>query len=232
MKKPQSATDAFTRRRLATLVDEGIGARPVRIWKILPLPCGASLSLVGQDKAGDAQGHPIDGGSSGESAGYVAVEDAGPAQARLPSGYLRKESRKSGLDPRQHLAASSGEGEPASKSHPLILAVRAGDLAAAAAALDAGADPDTADERGDPGLPLRIAAFKGHLDLVRLLVHRGAAVEPPVRLPSASPMAMAMRGGGKETVALLVELGATIPPGLSRPGPFPLPGKETRLPRR
>lgn len=97
----------------------------------------------------------------------------------------------------------------------LIAALRAGDPAAVNAALDAGADPNLPDNIGIPGLPLRIAAYNGHLDIIRSLVSRGAEVNL-LRSDSRaeSLLAVARRGGKKDAVRLLVELGTEIPAGL------------------
>ncbi len=97
----------------------------------------------------------------------------------------------------------------------LIAALRAGDPAAVNAALEAGADPNLADNIGIPGLPLRIAAYNGHLDIIRSLVSRGAEVNLPRSDNRAeSLLAVARRGGKKDAVRLLVELGTEIPAGL------------------
>lgn len=100
------------------------------------------------------------------------------------------------------------------KSHLLIRAVRAGDLAATIAAIEAGADPDTPDEWDEPGLPLRIASFNGRQDIIRELIARGATIDPQLQRVAEVPIALAVRGGQQETVRLLLELGARIPPGL------------------
>lgn len=97
----------------------------------------------------------------------------------------------------------------------LILAIRAGDLSAAKAALAAGADSNGVDENGVPGLPLRIAAFNGQYDIVRELVAQGADIHPDQTNPLAdNPIKLAVRGNQKETVRLLIELGAEVPSGL------------------
>lgn len=97
----------------------------------------------------------------------------------------------------------------------LISAIRAGDLGAVTTALDSGADADAPDDHGILGLPLRIAAFNGHLDIIRELVTRGAKVNPEKVNPLADNLIdVASRGAQKETVRLLIEFGANIPPGV------------------
>ncbi len=99
--------------------------------------------------------------------------------------------------------------------HPLMIALRAGDLAATLAALEAGADPDLADDSGIPGLPLRVACYNGRLELIRELVRRGARVDPEtVDSRATSLVALAVRGQQREAVRLLLELGAPVPAGL------------------
>ena len=49
----------------------------------------------------------------------------------------------------------------------LLKAIRTGQLAAVVAALDAGAPVELDDGKGDPGLPLAIACFLGHAEIVR-----------------------------------------------------------------
>ncbi|MBP7525991.1 MAG: hypothetical protein KA779_14600, partial [Propionivibrio sp.] len=58
----------------------------------------------------------------------------------------------------------------------LIKAIRTGKLSEVIAALDAGAQVELHDGQGDPGLPLAIACFMGHAEIVRELAIRGAKV--------------------------------------------------------
>jgi len=95
----------------------------------------------------------------------------------------------------------------------LIKAIRTGRLAEVIAALDAGAPVELHDGQGDPGLPLAMACFMGHADIVRELVSRGATVNFPDNSVPNSPLSMALRGKKTEVVKTLIELGATIPPG-------------------
>lgn len=96
----------------------------------------------------------------------------------------------------------------------LIKAVRSGNLASVQAALDAGAPIELDDGLGAPGLPLGIACFMGHADIVRELVQRGAKVNLVDNWEPVSPLAMAARGNRTEIVRLLVELGAEVPAGM------------------
>jgi len=95
----------------------------------------------------------------------------------------------------------------------LIKAIRTGRLAEVNAALDAGAPVELHDGQGDPGLPLAMACFMGHADIVRELVKRGATINYPDNAAPTSPLSMALRGKKTEVVKTLIELGAQIPPG-------------------
>ena len=94
----------------------------------------------------------------------------------------------------------------------LIKAIRSGQLSAVIAALDAGAHVELGDGHGEPGLPLAIACFMGHAEIVRELALRGAKVNVANNSEPTSPLSMAIRGGRKEVVKVLIELGAELPP--------------------
>lgn len=95
----------------------------------------------------------------------------------------------------------------------LIKAIRTGLLSEVIAALDAGAQVELNDGHGDPGLPLAMACFMGHAEIVRELAIRGAKVNFADNTLPTSPLAMAIRGGKTEVIKVLIELGAEIPPG-------------------
>lgn len=95
----------------------------------------------------------------------------------------------------------------------LLKAIRAGRLKYVVRALDAGASPEDA-EGGEPGLPLGVACFLGHVDIVTELIRRGAVVNlSDNRLPT-SPLSMAVRGKHKEVARTLIQLGARVPDGM------------------
>lgn len=96
----------------------------------------------------------------------------------------------------------------------LIKAIRAGQLAAVRAALDAGAPVELDDGNGDPGLPMGIACFMGFADIVRELAQRGARINLDDNSQPTSPLSMAVRGKRTEVVRTLLELGAELPPGM------------------
>ena len=58
----------------------------------------------------------------------------------------------------------------------LIKAIRTGRLSEVVAALESGAQLELDDGKGDPGLPLAIACFMGHAEIVRELAIRGAKI--------------------------------------------------------
>jgi len=104
-------------------------------------------------------------------------------------------------------------------SSELRQAVERGDLQALRLALDAGADIEEADIHGDPGLPLRIACFAGHLEIVHELISRGARIDTPNDLGAGGPMRAALRGGHDAIVKLLAARSAAMPAGLASEEP-------------
>lgn len=95
---------------------------------------------------------------------------------------------------------------------PLLRAAHEGDLAEVRHQLDAGADPNRAEEvDGRQGelqrSPLGAAARGGHLEVARLLLSRGAEVDVTPR-GDATPLMIAARHRHRELVALLLEHGA------------------------
>lgn len=101
-----------------------------------------------------------------------------------------------------------------SAPNDLIKAIRTGRLSEVLAALDAGAPVEMHDGQGNPGLPLGIACFMGHADIVRELVMRGAKANFPDNSEPTSPLSLAVRGGKTEVVRVLIELGAEVPAGM------------------
>lgn len=93
-------------------------------------------------------------------------------------------------------------------------AVERGDLSALRLALEAGGDIEEADIHGDPGLPLRVACFAGHLEVVRELIAHGARIDAPNDQGVGGPMRAALRGGHDAIVKLLEASGAA-PAGLT-----------------
>ena len=95
----------------------------------------------------------------------------------------------------------------------IIKAIRTGKISEVISALDAGACIELNDGQGDPGLPLAMACFMGHAEIVRELVLRGAKANFSDNTAPNSPLAMALRGKRAEVVKVLIEVGVDLPPG-------------------
>lgn len=96
----------------------------------------------------------------------------------------------------------------------LLKAIRSGRLQDVRAVFESGVTLETESGQGEPGLPMGIACFLGHVDIVRELVGRGAKVNLPDNAQPTSPLSMAVRGGRTEVVRALLELGAILPEGM------------------
>lgn len=96
-------------------------------------------------------------------------------------------------------------------------AVELGNLRAVQSALDYGGNIEEADMHGDPGLPLRIACFRGHLAVVYELIQRGANIHAPNGQGIGGPIRMAVKGGHHQIVQLLLAHGAELPADLTLP---------------
>ena len=97
----------------------------------------------------------------------------------------------------------------------LLKASRTGRLSEVIAALDAGAPIELEDGKGNPGLPLAIACFMGHAEIVRELAIRGAKVNFSDNSIPTSPLSMAIRAGKTEVIKVLIEHGAEVPAGVN-----------------
>jgi hypothetical protein len=96
-------------------------------------------------------------------------------------------------------------------------AIEKGNLDAVITALDNGAVIEEADMHGDPGLPMRIACFKGHADIVLELIKRGADIHAPNAQGPGGPIRMATRGQHHHIVELLLAHGARVPEDIQLP---------------
>ncbi|KAI8510697.1 hypothetical protein Bbelb_116130 [Branchiostoma belcheri] len=95
----------------------------------------------------------------------------------------------------------------------LLTAVENGSLRGVKAALEAGADIDYV----QPGslidgkdTALLMASFFGHVDVVKLLLRKGASLTKRDAVASSAPLHCAAREGNTEVVDLLVHHGATL----------------------
>lgn len=96
-------------------------------------------------------------------------------------------------------------------------AIEKGNLQAVKTALDHGAAIEEADMHGDSGLPMRIACFKGHVDIVLELIERGADIHAPNAQGAGGPIRMAARGQHAHIVELLLSRGAELPVDVQLP---------------
>lgn len=96
-------------------------------------------------------------------------------------------------------------------------AIEKGNLQAVIAALDHGAVIEEADMHGDPGLPMRIACFKGHSDIVLELIRRGADIHAPNAQGAGGPIRMAARGQHAHVIDILLAHGAEVPEDVQLP---------------
>jgi outer membrane protein assembly factor BamB len=90
-----------------------------------------------------------------------------------------------------------------SPQEALLDAARAGDRAAVLKSLGAGASVDTANKYGVSALGF--AAERGHFDIVRLLVDRGADVNAVDSFYGSRPVDFALRGGRLDIAVYLLE---------------------------
>ena len=97
-------------------------------------------------------------------------------------------------------------------------AIEKGNLQAVITALDHGALIEEADMHGDSGLPMRIACFKGHSEIVLELIKRGADIHAPNAQGNGGPIRMAARGQHSHIVELLLAHGAEVPKDVQLPG--------------
>jgi ankyrin repeat protein len=86
-------------------------------------------------------------------------------------------------------------------AEPLFAAARYNRSRAASLLLDLGTSPDVESESGERAL--HIAAYQDSVDVARLLIERGAAVDPVGRLYDNTPLGGAMHCGSKAMIALL-----------------------------
>lgn len=90
----------------------------------------------------------------------------------------------------------------------LYAAAERGDVAKVAALLDEGVDPNEGE--GDDGTTaLTVAAFLGHVGVVRLLLDRGADVDRPNKHGSR-PLAAAARNAKAQVITMLLRAGASL----------------------
>ena len=110
------------------------------------------------------------------------------------------------------LSAPAGAATP----DDLLDAVRRGDLAGVKAALDAGVPVDAPFRYERTALSF--AAARGNLEIVRLLLDRGADPDKKDTFYGATPISSAINEGHASIVRLLLERGAPVGPGAAANG--------------
>jgi outer membrane protein assembly factor BamB len=94
-----------------------------------------------------------------------------------------------------------------SPNEALRQAAKAGDLKAARAALDAGAEVDTKDDYSIT--PLMLTVRQGNVELAKLLLDKGADINAKDTFYGVNVLSEAARSGNSEIVALLLDRGAS-----------------------
>ena len=85
---------------------------------------------------------------------------------------------------------------------------RNGDLLSAEMLFENGFDINISDDIGRK--PLHEAAFYGHLDVVKFLVHNGAAIDAPIYPFGHTALYLAVQKGHYDIVKFLIQYGANI----------------------
>jgi hypothetical protein len=111
-----------------------------------------------------------------------------------------------------HTQASAAQQPPAPIAEELWGAARAGDAARVATALDKGADVNAKTRYG--ATALTFAADKGHIEVVKLLIARGADVNVQDTFYQMRAIDMAMMNNHAGVVTLLLERGSKGAPGV------------------
>lgn len=85
---------------------------------------------------------------------------------------------------------------------------REGDTLSAEVLIQAGANPDMADDEGRR--PLHEAAFFGHLDMVVMLLRQGALLDAPIHPFGYTALFLAVQQGRYDVVKLFIQQGARL----------------------
>ena len=110
------------------------------------------------------------------------------------------------------LSVSGRAQRPAPDGEALLQAARDGDRARVAALLDSGVDVNTSSRYHVSALGF--AAERGHVDVVRLLVERGARLDVADSFYGSRPIDFALRGGRLDIAVFLLERGSPGAPSV------------------
>jgi hypothetical protein len=159
------------------------------------LDAGASVDGVGGPRAG----------SNLRTALAFGFVDA--AEALAVRGATIDVAAAAGLGRDADVARLLPAASAADRHAALALAAMLGRVEVVRRLLDAGEDPDRCQPEGlhAHATPLHHAALHGHLDVVRLLVERGARLDVHDRLWDGTPLGWARHGGQAAAAALLEE---------------------------
>jgi uncharacterized protein len=143
------------------------------------------------------------------------------ADPRTPEGTLYEQARSRGLDEFAELLAAHGaerrEPSPGSLDdrHRLLRAAEHGLIETVKTLLDRGVSPDSEDDNGTR--PMHLAAYAGALPVVRMLVARGAEIDPRDNVHHSTPIYWAWYGQRRHVVDFLAsssrDVWALVPAG-------------------
>lgn len=112
------------------------------------------------------------------------------------------------------LAALFGAKPVVPPDERLLEAARTGNLDDAQEAIEDGADVKCIDCHGNLDLPIRIAAYHGHDQVIRLLLQHGADVNAPNYEGLSAPLRLAAKAPHRETIETLISFGAFVSPSV------------------
>jgi len=170
---------------------------------VLESAAGISATTGPALSAGSGQAPGTTGAKYEVGSSAIAVIDVHAGRARVRFGGRTLEAAQILLAPATAPATQPTGGEES----PDETVARVYDLR------DLVAQPDSNAASGSPASPLAIAAGHGHLDVVKLLVARGANVNPAGQGREGTPLTAAAHQGRREVVEFLLEKGAKLDGG-------------------